>query len=118
MVRYEGHGDPNPKVLELPEETWLHILNYLSVPDLAQAAQVCHYWNCLTNDDFIWKSRLMGPSSNKIPFKKSYERFVLKLREQKRARAHIPKGRAIGRQNAAMKPFFHYEQILEMWGIQ
>lgn len=53
-----GDGDSrlSTQIGDIPEELLILVFEKLSATELSIAGQVCSSWNCLTNDDALWKS--------------------------------------------------------------
>ncbi|KAF7488947.1 F-box/WD repeat-containing protein 7 [Sarcoptes scabiei] len=41
----------------LPKELSLYVLSFLDPPDLLRAAQTCHYWRTLCEDNLLWREK-------------------------------------------------------------
>ncbi|XP_041376319.1 F-box only protein 15-like [Gigantopelta aegis] len=82
MEKTFSHNSRRPKIHgkatidHLPDEILLKIFRYLEAHSLLRAASVCHHWQGIANDNFLWEeifrhyaSKLPGIKVTKIPEK-------------------------------------------------
>ncbi|KAM8960576.1 uncharacterized protein RCH25_036302 [Pelodytes ibericus] len=53
--KWDSEGDRGSMWLFLPDELWICIFSNLPQKDLSNAAQVCHRFHHIANDDSLWK---------------------------------------------------------------
>lgn len=58
----------------LPKELALNVLSFLEPRDLLKAAQTCHSWRVLAEDNLLWKEKCRHAGIDEIPRKRMSSR--------------------------------------------
>lgn len=51
----------------LPRELALHVLGFLEPRDLLRAAQTCHAWRVLAEDNILWRAKCREQGIESLP---------------------------------------------------
>lgn len=60
----------------LPKELALKVLSFLDPADLLKAAQTCHSWKMLADDNLLWKEKCREVGIDEIPKRRFSPRVV------------------------------------------
>ncbi|KAH1003776.1 F-box/WD repeat-containing protein 7-like [Dendroctonus ponderosae] len=60
----------------LPKELALKVLSFLDPPDLLKAAQTCHSWKMLADDNLLWKEKCREVGVEDVPARRVITRVI------------------------------------------
>ncbi|KAL1518386.1 hypothetical protein ABEB36_002017 [Hypothenemus hampei] len=87
----------------LPKELALKVLSFLEPRDLLRAAQTCHSWRILADDNLLWKEKCKEAGIEEIPRRRSSPRTMV--------RTHLSPWKAAFMRQHAIEMNWRYKPI-------